>query len=527
MTSRLVRAGLAACCTLLFSTPLVAASVESEERTGLSRASVSSAPTSVAQIVAELETFATSEMNRQKVPGLAFAVVKDGQLVHAQGYGIKKLGGTDPVGAHTVFEVGSTTKAFTAALVGMLVDEGKLKWDDRVADRLPQFRMYDPWVTKEFRVDDLMAQRSGMPGYSLDQMAVLGWSRQDVANAVAFVEPTYSARSEYSYVNTLWIWAANLVETYGGLSWENAMARRILGPLGMTESTVDPEAVPYLDDVSTGHMTLSSGAPWPIPADYPYAAWVDTYGPAGSLRSNVVDMSKWAHMHLANGSFEGQQLLSPETVARLHAARTTAGIVGPRTMSYAQGWLYDSRASGPVIWHNGTTSGMHSIVALYPGANMSLVVLTNTDSNTIPEMLDAKFYGLLFPTGGAPTAIFSMPGRAEARFDASAVRRTALALYGIVPPLPNSRYVGSYSNPAYGTVTVRKKAGALVLTIGPKRVEMPMSHVVGNVFRLTLPGDPEWATSATFVVPTGSPASRLLVEAFSDVKGGWFERANR
>ena len=129
---------------------------------------------SMASIVADLEAFAQAEMTKQKVPGLAFAIVKDDRLVHAKGYGVKKLGGTEHVGAHTVFEAGSTTKAFTSALVGALVDEGKLKWSDRVVDHLPGFKMNDPWVTKEFRVDDLMAQRSGMPPYSLDTMATLG-----------------------------------------------------------------------------------------------------------------------------------------------------------------------------------------------------------------------------------------------------------------------------------------------------------------------------------------------------------------
>ena len=298
----------------------------------------------------------------------------------------------------------------------------------------------------------------------------------------------------------------------------------------MNESTVDPEVVPLLDDVAAGHITLSNGAPWVIPADWPYRGWVDTYGPAGSLRSNVIDMSKWARLHLGNGTFEGQQLLKPETAARLHAPRTTASVAGTRTLSYAQGWMYDSRVSGPVIWHNGGTSGMHSIVCLYPGLNVALVVLTNTNGNTIPEAMDARLYGLLFPGTPAPTAAetaavaaISRPA-GRGRIDTSFLLKANVGPDGVVPPLPLARYAGSYSNPAYGAVTIREKSGALVLTIGPKQIEMPAAHLSGNVFVLSLPGFPESESMATFVVPSGGAASRLQLEWLPEVRGGWFER---
>ena len=481
------------------------------------------------KIVADLEAFARAEMAKQKVPGLAFAIVQDDKLVHAKGYGVKKLGGTDPVGAHTVFEAGSTTKAFTSALVGTLVDEGKLKWSDRVVDHLPAFKMNDPWVTKEFRVDDLMAQRSGMPPYALDTMATLGWSRRAIADAVAFVEPVYSFRSDFSYVNTLWLHASFLVEKAGGLSWENAMARRILGPLGMAESTVDPEVVPRMEDVATGHLTLADGSLWAIPPGWTWASWIDPFGPAGNLRSNVVDMSKWARMNLSNGTFEGKRILSPETVTFLQAPRTAVRSEGKRTFSYALGWIHDSRSPSHVVWHNGGTSGMHSLVALYPAAGVGLVVLTNSVQNKVPEAMDEVLYGLLFPGAPSPDAA----GRSDAagKSDAAAPATPSPARAeppsrpkGAAPPLPLGRYAGSYSNPAYGTVTVREKDGALVLTIGPKKIAAPMTHFAGNVFAFSFPSYPESETYATFEVLAGAPAARVQLDLAATVKGGWFER---
>jgi len=201
-------------------------------------------------------------------------------------------------------------------------------------------------------------------------------------------------------------------------------------------------------------------------------------------------------------------------------------IRGARVLSYAQGWMYDSRASGPVVWHNGGTSGMHSIVSLYPTAGFALVVLTNTNGNSIPELMDAKLYDLLFPAAAGASAVISLPSRAEARFDPSRLPLAARAPNGVVAPLPYSRYAGSYSNPAYGTVVVFEKNGALVLRIGPKNLEMPLTHYAGNVFRLTLPGDPEWTSPATFTMPPGESATRVLIEAFADVKRGWFEKTS-
>ncbi len=485
-------------------------------------------------IVADLEALARTEMAVQKVPGLAFAIVQGDALVHAKGYGMKKVGGADPVGAHTVFEVGSTTKAFTSALVGMAVDEGKVTWSDPVVDHLPAFRMYDPWVTQQFRVDDLMSARSGMPGYSLDQMLSFGFSRREYADAVAFVAPTFSFRAGFGYVNSLWQWASFLVEKQMGLRWEDAMARRILGPLGMTESTVDPEVVPLLDDVATGHLRLADGSPWPIPSGWPYTGWIDTAGPAGSLRSNVVDMSKWIRMHLAEGKFEGKTILSPGTVSYLHAGRTAMSSSGAASTSYALGWASSSREQGPVVWHDGDTIRMVTVVALYPSANVGLVVLTNAGGNTVGYALERRLYDLLFPPAAGPTSSatggagtlepFDLPPAGPPRAGSLPGAATPPSPDGVVPPLPLSRYAGSYSNPAYGAVVVREEKGALVLAFGPKGIPLAATHFSGNVFRLTRPEDPVWETAVTFVLPSGAPASRLQIEGLEDVNGGWFER---
>ena len=256
-------------------------------------------------------------------------------------------------------------------------------------------------------------------------------------------------------------------------------------------------------------------------------------------------MSKWARLHLGNGTFEGHTLLSPATVSYLHASRTTMFSNGPSTTSYALGWANDTRGSGPVFWHNGGTYGMHAMVALYPSVNVGLVVLTNTDPNSIPEKMVTRLYELLFPgtpppataeaaatavTAAAETdltaAAAMLQPPAQGRLPKSAVPRNVGEPpdpAGEAAPLPLSRYTGSYRNPAFGRVTVQERSGALVLTIGPKRIEMPMEQFAGSFFALTLPDWPQWVTSVRFVVPSGGHATRFQVEKFSYASGGWFE----
>ncbi len=172
------------------------------------------------RILREFETQVEKARIDFGIPGMAVAVIQGDGVIYAKGFGVKEVGKTDPVDPHTVFQVGSTSKAFTAALVASLVDEGKVGWKDRVVTHLPDFAMADPWVTGEFQVRDLMAQHSGMKPYAGDILAILGYSREDIVRSTAHLAPVYSFRSEFSYVNNLWVTAAAVVEAKTGKSWE-------------------------------------------------------------------------------------------------------------------------------------------------------------------------------------------------------------------------------------------------------------------------------------------------------------------
>ncbi|MEO6323499.1 MAG: serine hydrolase [Thermoanaerobaculia bacterium] len=485
---------------------------------------------SLPELLTNLESFASSAMVEEKIPGMAYAVVKDDQVVFAKGFGVKKLGESAPIDDHTIFEVGSTTKAFTAALLGMLVDEGKLSWDDRVVDILPDFRMYEPYVTRELRIADLVSQRSGTPAYSLDMMSYLGFSRTAIEHAIRHVEPATSFRSTFGYVNHMWLIAGRVVEKVSGFPWEANLDRRIFGPLGMRESTADPEIVPLLPDVAVGHSDFFGGVLRPLPPDWPYRSWLDVYGPAGNIRSNVLDMAFWARLHLGRGRFEGTQIVKADTVDTLHASRVLIAAQDGKTLSYASGWLRQEDPQGTIVWHNGETAGMHSIVALYPSSKMALIVLTNTNINHLPERMKEKLFDLLHPAV-AQASVSSNARRsptlavAELALQDAPPRPSALVRPLIpIPSLPLARYTGTYENPAYGRAVVKEKNGALVLVIGPLALEAPILPYSGNTWTLHFPDGPRPDTVLTFSLRPGQPADRFVAAVFDEVRGGTFTR---
>ena len=209
---------------------------------GISRATVAGTPEPLSgpeleNVFREFERQVERALRDFQVPGMAVAVVQEDRVVYSKGFGVKETGKREPVDPHTRFQVGSTSKAFTATLVASLVDEGKLGWKDRVVTHLPDFAMADPWVTKEFQVRDLMAQHSGMKPYAGDILAMIGYGRDDIVRSTAHIEPVTSFRSEFSYVNNLWVTAAAVVEAKTGKTWEQNLQERIFDPLGMGESS--------------------------------------------------------------------------------------------------------------------------------------------------------------------------------------------------------------------------------------------------------------------------------------------------
>jgi len=470
-------------------------------------------------ILESLEKYAVSLVGVHNIPGMAYAVLKDDVIVYSKGFGVKKQGGADAVDEHTVFEIGSASKAFTTTLLAMLVDEGKLAWKDKVSYHLPGFKMYNHCMTEDFMVEDLVCQRAGIKPYSLDTMSYLGFGRADIIHALRYLEPIHPIRSSYGYVNNLFLVAGRLIQKKTGLSWEDAVTNRILALLGMMETTAYLSDFNKMPNTATGHMNLFDGGIWTIPKGWRYEGWLQTYGPPGGIRSNVLDMCRWMRLNLGRGTYEGYSLVSGKGMDYLYQPKIHAGSTAlDNTDLYASGWVYTVWSPQPIVWHNGATMGMHSIVALFPAANMGIVVLTNTNVNPVPELMMRRLYDLYYGNPIPATVADAIAG-----LDIQTLQpvnklppRPAVTLAA----LPLKSYVGDYKNPAYGTVRVRLKKGSLIALLDPMAIEAPLTPFSGNTFVVTLPDWPERESLATFVMGPGGSVKELFMQLFSDVKGG-------
>ena len=254
---------------------------------------------------------------------MAVAVVKDGQVVHARGYGVRRVGAPDAVDVDTLFGIASNTKAFTCAAISILAEDGKLDWDDPVTKHLPDFRMYDPWVTRELTLRDLVTHRSGL---GLGQGDLVWWpatdfTRREIVRAVRLLKPASSLRSRYAYSNVMYVVAGEVVTQVAGRGWDDLLRARIFGPLGMsrTNTSVSTPAV----NVASPHLELGGAAKPIAPMAF------DNCGAAGAINSSASDMARWLRMLLEcgrAGAAGGEGcLLKPESIRRLWSAQIALG----------------------------------------------------------------------------------------------------------------------------------------------------------------------------------------------------------
>ena len=256
----------------------------------------------------EIDQLVARTMSAFSVPGIAVGIVKDGKLVFAKGYGVRELGRAAAVDADTEFAIGSNTKAFTTAALAILVDQGKLHWDDKVIDYLPDFRMADPYVTREFTIRDLLTHRSGLGLGAGDLLFVTptDFTRRDVLRALRFLKPVTSFRSQFAYDNLLYVVAGEVVAAVSGKSWEDFVTQRILGPVGMDTCAVASSRLPPTTNVAAPHAIVDGKLGTVARLEIPLV------GPAGGIQCNITGMARWLETQLARGKAPGGTLLFSE-----------------------------------------------------------------------------------------------------------------------------------------------------------------------------------------------------------------------
>jgi CubicO group peptidase (beta-lactamase class C family) len=420
----------------------------------------------------ELDAYVAEAVRDWQAPGLAIAVVKDGKLVFAKGYGVREIGKPAPFDTSTTSAIASTTKAMTAAAIGMLVDEGKVKWDDPVTKYLPSFELYDPYVTREVTVRDLLTHRAGLP--NADYLwAVSDFDAGSMLSRLHLIRPEYSLRSSFIYQNVMYIMAGKVVEAASGMPWDKFVQTRIFDPLGMHNTYALRSLVPANANAAVPHWRFGADTIVAIRADQSKAI-----GPAGDVWSSVADMSKWMMFMLDSGVVNGRRLLKPETFAELLKPQVivppdefypTMALTKPHWMTYGLGWFQHDYQGRMLDFHTGSLNGMVSIIGLVPDARFGVYVLSNRDHVEVRHALMYKAIDLYL--GNAPRdwsrELLSLYNSRADRAAQARKDRDAKRIKGTKPSLGLSKYAGVYEDSLFGRMTIVEEGGRLKVDAGP------------------------------------------------------------
>lgn len=456
--------------------------------------------------IRNFDAYAAKAMKDWKVPGMAIAIVRNDSVVFAKGYGVRKVGDPTPVDPHTVFAIGSSTKAFTSAAVAMLVDDGKMKWDVPITTYLAGFQMYDTYASRELTVRDALSHRSGLARGDFMWYAA-DYGRDEILRRVRYLKPSWSFRSNFGYQNIMYLAAGQAAAAAYGRDWDTLIQERIFAPLGMRESSTSVRALPSLPNVAQPYAEIDS-----VVTFVPYAN-IDNIGPAGSINSTVLDMAQWLRLQLGRGKLGGKQLVSSANLTQTHTAQTVMKYELPwslyfpeaHLMSYGMGWFLNDYKGHIVVHHGGNIDGMSSLVAMLPDEKIGAVILTNMNGSLLPFVMAHRIFDdqlKLPPTDFSGTmrvkadSLEKQARKAAAKVDAARVPNTH-------PTLALDKYAGTYTDSLYGDMAVRFDAGKLLLSYGGES-DAELEHWHYDTFRVVWKNRLLGKPLATFVVD-GTP----------------------
>jgi CubicO group peptidase (beta-lactamase class C family) len=469
--------------------------------------------------LADLDAYVHKAMAQWKVPGLAVAVVKDGKVVLARGYGVRELGKPERVDADTLFDIGSNTKAFTAAVLGTLVSAGKLKWDDLVVGRVPGFRLDSPYVTEEITLRDLLSHRSGY----CDPFPMWYTSDDTTGNIIErlrYQKPTFGFRAHFCYDNAMYMVASQFVPAVTGEPWDRYVAAQLFVPLGMTRTVSTAAAVAAASDVARPHGEVDGK----VQVIQPYwANNMDVFGPVGGINSSASDMSHWLLMLLADGN----KVLDPAIIRDMETpqslVQSDSDLQGwlhaqtPDTQfyTYGLGFFLQDYEGHELVWHAGDIDGMASALALVPDEHLAVVALSNMNENRAPEGVVFEvlqsYLGLAHRDVSA--ALYAFIHEEEVRAEAASRKLAAAGRAGSKPPRPLADYTGTYSDPFYGTARIAQEGGHLVMRLGNPMFVGDLDDWNGDTFRVRWRYRFYGKTYATFDIDAlGNPTTLSIAE---------------
>jgi CubicO group peptidase (beta-lactamase class C family) len=422
--------------------------------------------------LSQLDSYFETARKEWKIPGMAVAIVKDGKVVLAKGYGVKEFSKKKKVDEKTLFAIASNTKAFTAAALAILVNEGKIQWDDKVRNYLPYFKLYDPYVTEEMTIRDLLCHRSGLKTFSGDLLWYeTSYSTVEVIKRARYLKPAYSFRSEFGYSNIMFMAAGEVIPAVTGKPWKDFVKERIFKPLGMKTSNIGTTGLKKFTNVAIAHYVYLDGKTVTVPF-----TTSDNCAGAGAINSNAIEMAQWLKMLLNNGVFDKERILDEDSIWEMWSSHMVIRVsqsakkLFPKThfISYGLGWGLLDYHGYKIIGHGGGMDGMISRVALVPEIKLGLVILTNS-INRLPTALvymiidtylgiKPKDWSRIYLKQYKETVKREMQGGMDI---------SKKHISGTQAEVTLENYTGRYSGPMYGDAKVTMQKGKLVFELLP------------------------------------------------------------
>ncbi|MEO8666917.1 MAG: serine hydrolase [Bauldia sp.] len=470
---------------------------------------VSAAEDPVAALAPSLEQYVETNMKGFDVPGVAIGIVAGDKLVYAKGFGVRSKGGA-PVDTKTIFQIGSTTKAFLSTTMAIAVDKEKLHWDDRVVDLDPDFQMHDPWVTREFRFFDLLAQRSGMPPYANDAFGLLGFDRSTLIRSLRYVEPVSSFRSTFAYTNITHMLAGRIVaRAEGAADWNAVLQSEILDPLGMSDTTWSAAAIEAAANHAEGYRyTAAESVEAPFEQLFPY----DFEG-AGDINSNIEDMAKWVSLQLAGGTHDGKQIVSAANLAYTHTPKVGLS----DKAAYALGWVVAQTPNGSIVWHNGGTTAFGAFVGLQLDRKLAIIVLSNQTNVGMPDAMGLWALDRLL---GNPVVDYGAQRLASAKAADAAGTQQFARPGNPVPSPPLAALAGDFESAAFGKAALKVDGDNAVFELLGTGARFRLDAWNGPVYTATLVADGRFAGVVANSGPL--PLGFAQFQADKDGKAGIF-----
>lgn len=529
------------------------------------------------EVAKEIDSYVQQVISTWKIPGMAVAFSWGNEPLLVKGYGVKEQrpadgigfrgisandrrvasGGVpgvvntpgEPIDENTVFQIGSVSKSFTATIMGQLVDEGLVKWTDTVKNILPDFKYYDPWVTDHMQVMDIMTHRTGIGGQVGTYFPNLGYDREDCYRMLALYKPAYTFRGAYQYNNSTFLIAEKIIEKVTGKSWEENLQERVFNKAGMKSSSANADGYAASKNVATPHDyryttvelakaqfpelvdvpadTKGEIVTLPLYGDEQALYWLTGVGPAGSINSTVVDMLRYAQMHMNNGyivdNADTTRVMSEKAMRKLHEGVTITSQNDNRTTLYAHCWFVEQNNKYRLYFHTGTTWGMTAICFFVPEVKLSGVILSNCEMGSNPRY--AVMYKLVDLVMGLQGKDYNKEYfESYITSNEKSWAKERAAQKEVLPaPAPDKAIVGEYAkDELFGDAKITKENGELYISLGKQGYKNRLVHINGATWHFRSDG---YAFPVTFTFDEENKKATGFVVGFPNGEensiGGW------